>query len=96
MSDRWKRFVSRANPSCRDMMGLFSRSLELPMSRAERIIFAIHLLHCPACRRSRRQVLLLVSALRRLSEAPSGASHRPIPGLPREVSERIKRALRQE
>jgi hypothetical protein len=96
MSDRWRQFASRVNPSCRDMMCLFSRSLEQTLSRAQRIIVAIHLLHCPACRRSSRQVLLLVSTLRRLSGTKQGDSTEAIPGLPRESRERIKRALRQE
>jgi hypothetical protein len=78
------------------MMVVFSRSLDQPVGRAERIILAIHLLHCSACRRSRRQVFLLVSTLRRFSGAPPGASRGAIPGLPEEISERIKRALRQE
>jgi len=77
------------------MMGVFSRSLDIPSSRLERVIFAVHLLHCPACRRSRRQILLLVSALRRFSGAQSGRATGPIPGLPAAARERIKRALRQ-
>jgi hypothetical protein len=96
MSGRWRLFASRVNPSCRDMMGLASRSLEAPLGRGERIILAIHLLHCPACRRSRRQIFLLVSMIRRLSGAKPGDSTEAIPGLSREVRERIKRALRQE
>jgi predicted anti-sigma-YlaC factor YlaD len=80
------------NPSCRDAMVLFSRSLDRDLTRAGRIILAVHLLHCPACRRSRRQVSLLVSVLRSLSVGPSKA----MPGLPEAVRQRIKQALRSK
>jgi predicted anti-sigma-YlaC factor YlaD len=96
MSRRWLRFVARANPSCREAMIMFSRSLDRPPGRVDRVIFAIHLLHCPACRRSRRQISLLVAALRRSSRRHAGDSTEAIPGLPPEVRERIKRALRRE
>ena len=96
MSNRWLLYASRFNPSCRDAMGLFSRSLDRPLSRADRIIFGIHLLHCPACRRSRRQISLLVFTLRRLSGIQAGGGPRAFPGLPIEVRERIKRSLRQQ
>jgi hypothetical protein len=89
MTARLMRSLGRLDPSCRDAMGLFSRSLDRYLTRGERIILAVHLLHCPACRRSRRQVSLLVSALRSLSSGPS----RAILGLPEAVRSRIKQAL---
>ena len=92
MNDQPAAIMARLNPSCRDAMRLFSRSLDQKPSRAERIILAIHLLHCPACRRSRRQLLLLISRLRGHASQPSAA----IPGLPRAVRERIIQTLREE
>jgi hypothetical protein len=92
MTRRWLSSIARLNPSCRDAMRLFSRSLERDLTRGERIIPAIHLLHCPACRRSRRQVSLLVSALRSLSSGPS----RAMPGIPDAIRSRIKQALREK
>ncbi len=93
MSHRWALFAARLNPSCRDAMRLLSRSLDQNPSRADRLIIAIHLLHCPACRRARRQVFALVLTLRRLSRKPASEA---IPGLPREARERIIRTLREE
>lgn len=66
MSGHLARLISRLNPSCRDVMALISRSFDLSLGRADRIIIAVHMLHCPACRRSRRQLFLLISTLRRL------------------------------
>jgi hypothetical protein len=77
-------------------MTLFSHSLDQPPGLLDRVIFAVHLLHCPACRRSRRQISLLVAALRRSSGKHAGDPTEAIPGLPTEVRERIKRALRGE
>jgi len=93
MSGRLARLLSRLDPSCRDVMGLISRSFDLSLGRADRIIVAIHMLHCPACRRSRRHLALLISTLRRLGRGPASEV---LPKLPEETRERIIQTLRQE
>ncbi len=96
MNARWRVLGSRLNPSCRDMMVLFSRSLDRTPSRAERLVLGVHLLHCPACRRSRRQISLLVGMLRLCSGKQAGGAAEALPRLPAAVRERILAALRRE
>ncbi|WP_435008231.1 zf-HC2 domain-containing protein [Tundrisphaera lichenicola] len=84
--------IRRANPSCRSAMSTVSESLDRPLSRFERLAIAAHMGHCPACSRARRQFALLVDGLRRVS---GPRENRPLPGLPPEARERIKRALRE-
>ena len=93
MNGRLARFVSRLAPSCRAVMRLVSRSFDQSLGRADRLTVSIHMLHCSACRRSRRQIAILVALLRRSAKREADG---PIPGLSEEVRERIKRKLRQE
>ena len=87
MSARLREIAGRANPSCRSAMGTVSESLDRPLSRLERLAIAAHMLHCPACRRARSQLSMIVSALRTAAG---------LPGLPLEVRDRIKKAFRDE
>jgi predicted anti-sigma-YlaC factor YlaD len=91
VTDRMRDFAERANPSCRSAMGTVSESLDRPLTRFERLAIAAHMLHCPACRRARHQITLMIDALRKAARIRESG---PLPGLPAEVRERIKRALR--
>jgi predicted anti-sigma-YlaC factor YlaD len=84
------------NMPCREAAQLVSESLDRKLTRAERLAVRLHLLYCVACRRYRRQVFLLKSALRR--PADDGSQPREplaIAELDPEVRERIKRRLRE-
>ena len=93
LRERWSNLLARVNPSCRLVMRLHSRSLDSKPSRPDRVIMAVHLVHCPACRRAQSQISLLARTLRRYSQPVPG---RAIPGLPREVRARIIAILREK
>jgi hypothetical protein len=92
MTGRLKEFAGRANPSCRSAMGTVSESLDRRLTRFERLTIAAHMLHCPACRRARQQMTLMIDSLRNAARLLGNGW---LPGLPAEVRERIRRALRQ-
>jgi hypothetical protein len=84
------------NVPCREASQLVSESLDRKLTRAERWALRLHLLYCIACRRYRRQIFLLKSALRR----PAGDRCPPqgplsTTELGPEARERIKRRLRE-
>jgi predicted anti-sigma-YlaC factor YlaD len=83
------------NLPCREISELVSRSLDHELPRAERLAVTLHLLYCKACRRFRRQVLTLKTAMARLASDASCAERAEIPHLAPEARERIKRTLRE-
>jgi predicted anti-sigma-YlaC factor YlaD len=83
------------NLPCREISELVSLSLDHEPPRAERLAVTLHLLYCKACRRFRRQVLTLKSAMARLASDASCAELAEIPHLSPDARERIKRALRE-
>ena len=93
MTDRLRDLAGRANPSCRSAMGTVSESLDRPLNRFERLAIAAHMLHCPPCRRGRHQITLMIDALRNAARLHGNGW---LPGLPAEVRERIRRALRDQ
>ena len=76
------------------MSRLASESLDRDLGRLERVALRSHLLYCSACRRYRRQLEIVRSAMRRLAWAALDGEPSPVPGLPDEARERIKRALK--
>jgi hypothetical protein len=84
------------NVPCREAAQLVSESLDRELTRAERWAVQLHMLYCIACRRYRRQVFLLRSALRRPT-ADCCQSQEPLATteLAPEVREQIKRRLRE-
>jgi hypothetical protein len=72
-------------------MGTISESMDRPLTLFERLVIAAHMLHCPACRRARHQITVMIDGLRKAAGL-SGFGR--LPGLPAEARERIKRALR--
>ncbi len=82
------------NLPCEGMSQLASESLDRDLGRLERVALRSHLLYWCACRRYRRQLELVRSAMRRLAMAALGGDPSPVPGLPDDARERIKRALR--
>jgi predicted anti-sigma-YlaC factor YlaD len=81
------------NLPCREIARLASESLDRDLGRLERVALGSHLLYCTACRRYRRQVAFVNSALRRLAARLEVDAPLPGPGLPDDVRARIKRAL---
>jgi predicted anti-sigma-YlaC factor YlaD len=82
------------NMPCEGMSRLSSESLDRELGRLERFALRSHLLYCTACRRYRRQLELLRCAMRRLASDAESGDNSPGPGLPVDVRERIKQALK--
>jgi hypothetical protein len=83
------------NLPCQGMARLASESQDRDLALRERIALRLHLLYCAACRRYERQLRLLRCAMRRLATRLETDQAIPVPALPDEVRERIKRALRE-
>jgi hypothetical protein len=82
------------NLPCEGMSRLASRSIDGDLGRMERFALRSHLLYCAACRRYRRQLERIRCAMRELAGDLEVGGPSPGPGLPDEVRERIKRALK--
>ncbi|MEW6252833.1 MAG: zf-HC2 domain-containing protein, partial [Planctomycetota bacterium] len=54
------------NRPCRDMTSLISAAMDERLPWPQRTAYRLHLLYCTACRRYRRQLLLLRTALQRI------------------------------
>jgi Putative zinc-finger len=84
------------NLPCEGIARLASESLDRELGLMERIALRSHILYCKACRRYRRQVEHLRSAMQKLAGGPPEGNPQAAPRLPDEVRERIKRALKSE
>jgi hypothetical protein len=84
------------NLPCEGIARLASESLDRELGLMERIALRSHILYCKACRRYRRQLEHLRSAMRKLSGDLEAGVPAPGPRLPDEVRERIKRAVKGE
>jgi predicted anti-sigma-YlaC factor YlaD len=84
------------NLPCEGVSRLASESLDRDLGRLERVALRSHLLYCSACRRYLRQLRLVRAALRGLVTRLETDQPLPGPGLPDDVRERIKRALKQD
>ena len=82
------------NLPCRQITELVSLSLDRELPRAERLAVMLHMVYCKACRRLRRQLLTLKTAMARLASDASCAELAAIPQLAPAARERIKRTLR--
>ena len=83
------------NLPCEGMSRLASESLDRDLGRLERVALRSHLLYCTACRRFQRQIQFLRCAMRRVARGVEAEERSPGTGLPDEVRERIKRALKE-
>lgn len=84
------------NLPCCEMAQLASESLDRELSRLERLALRLHLLYCSACRRYLRQLTRIQNALRTLAARLETDDILPGPGIPDDVRERIKCALKEE
>ena len=82
------------NLPCEGISRLASESLDRDLGRLERVALRSHLLYCAACRRFHRQIKLLRCAMRRLARRVEAGAPSSGMGLPDDVRERIKRALK--
>jgi hypothetical protein len=82
------------NLPCEGMCRLASESLDRDLGVVGWVALRSHLLYCAACCRFRRQIKLQRCAMRRLPRHMEDGEPLPGTGLPDEVRERIKRALR--
>ena len=78
---------------CRKATQLISEGMDRPLTRRERVALRFHLMLCTACKRYRRQTLLIRNALRQfadwMDEMAMAADQRLSP----EAKDRIRRVL---
>ncbi len=82
------------NLPCEGMSRLASESVDRDLGRLGWIALQSQLLYCAACCRFQRQINFLRCAMRRMSGHADGGEPLAGTGLPDEVRERIKRALK--
>jgi hypothetical protein len=83
------------NLPCEGMSRLASESLDRDLGRLESLALWSHLLYCSGCRRFQRQIEVLRCAARRLAKRVEVEDASLGTGLPDELRERIKRALKE-
>jgi len=76
---------------CREHAALFSRQLDVPLSRGEAFGLRLHIVYCGGCRRFRSHLRHLQSLGRALAEQAESQ-----PGLPADVRERIHARVARE
>ena len=91
---RFKTLWRLLNLPCEKMCRPASESLDRDLGRLGWVALRAHLLYCAACCRFRRQIKLPRCTSRRLPRHVEYGQPLPGTGLPDEVRERIKRALR--
>ena len=84
------------NMSCEEMTFLASESLDRDLDRLERLTLRTHLLYCIACRRYSQQIEFLRCAMCRIAHGLEAAECSAAAGLPEEVCQRIKRAIKTD
>ena len=87
------RIIRLLNLPCDEVVRLVSQSFDADLPWDERAAIRSHLVYCTACRRFRRQMVLLRDLLERYAEQPHLADHSPDAFLSDEARTRIKRAL---
>ena len=92
---RLSEFVRLINQPCRDMTALLSKAMDADLPFRERFAYKLHVLYCTGCRRYRRQLLGLRTALRRVADRLADVEAEPGPGpqLSPAARKRIARAL---
>jgi hypothetical protein len=90
---RW--FLLHRLPTCREVVGLMSQSLERPLSLRERVLLKLHLWVCVWCVWYLEQLRLMREALRARA-AQVVAEDSPGVSLSAEARERIKSTLGRE
>lgn len=94
--NRLKNVWRLLNLPCCEMTQLASESLDRDLSRLERFALRLHLAYCSACRRYLHQLLHIRHSLRVFAARLHTDDLLPGPGIPDDVRERIKCALRNE
>ena len=84
---------ARILPTCEEMSGLISRSMDHTLPWHLRLRMRWHLRACLLCRRYRRQLSLLRTLLRTHGWRLTGSDEAQQPGLPPEAKARIQRAI---
>ena len=88
---RW--FLLHRLPTCKEVVGLMSQSMERPLTLRERVLLKLHLWVCVWCVWYLEQLRLMREALR--ARAATTGGH-PGASLSTEARERIKSALSRE
>lgn len=84
------------NMPCCEMSRLASESLDRELGPLERLALRAHLFYCTACRRYLSQIMLVRNTLRSLAKRVEADEPLPGPGIPDDVRDRIKCAIREE
>ena len=89
---RW--FLLHRLPTCKEVVGLMSQSMERPLTLRERVLLKLHLWVCVWCVWYLEQLRLMREALRARAATTNGGH--PGASLSTEARERIKSALSRE
>jgi hypothetical protein len=93
---RLRRLIHLLGMRCEEVAVLTSQSLDRELPHSERTAVALHFMICLSCRRYRRQLVMLRGILRNLGPDSELSSTRHPNGMPEQVRERIKNAIRSE
>jgi predicted anti-sigma-YlaC factor YlaD len=91
-----REFIRLLTLPCEEIAKLVSTSLDGDLAWTHRFAIKSHLLYCKACRRYRRQILLLRQTLHAWGARMDEVEPPPGQSLPPEARERIRRSLAQE
>jgi len=83
------RLMMQITPTCQEITGKISESIDHPVSCPDKIRIRLHLMTCSLCRRYRNQ---LIQITRLVSGLPETTDHH----LSEEVKEKIKSDLQNE
>jgi len=78
--------------NCKDVSKKVSKSIDQTLPFPERMMISIHLWMCKYCRRFKKQLLILRTAIRLADRSGDDADMSP--SLPLEIRDRIKQAMR--
>lgn len=87
-------WLSRLTPTCREVAGLVSESLDRDLPLRQRLAVRAHFLICKWCERYRRQLLFLRRAVRRHPDRLDVSTSATSPALSPEARDRITARLR--
>lgn len=88
------KFLKMLNAGCEDHARLISLSMDVSLPRSQRLAFKTHLLYCRACRRFRKQALLMREAIRLGKEQTPEFPHQSTSVLSGAARDKIATALK--
>ena len=87
-------WLARRLPACTEFVQVMSQSLERQLTLHERLTLRLHFLYCEYCLRYMKHLRFMREAIRaRSAKILDDEVPLPVPALPTEARERLKRAL---